>query len=80
MSFEQELQAFRRELPKLVRNSSNIGKFALIHNGAVSGIWNTSDEAIAAGYDRFGIEPFLVKEITEEEPVFFFSRRVTPCQ
>ena len=37
------------------------------------------DDAIKAGYSRFGLEPFLVKQIHALEQAQFISRFVDPC-
>lgn len=79
MPLERELEMFRRELPNLLRDPENHGKFVLIYGDALHGVWPTVDEALAAGYDKFQLEPFLVKEITEHERPRHFSRNVTKC-
>jgi hypothetical protein len=79
MALEQELETFRRELPQLLLQSENRGKYALIHGDKVDSVWATMDEALNAGYERFGLEPFLVKEITDDEKPRYFSRNVTRC-
>jgi hypothetical protein len=77
---ERDFAAFLRELPQLLQDGENRGKYALVHGEQVDSIWSTIDEALQAGYDRFGIEPFLVKEIIEVEEPRYFSRNVTPCR
>jgi hypothetical protein len=39
-------------------------------------VWDTWRDAIQAGYDRFGLKPFLVKQIQETERPFFFTRNI----
>jgi hypothetical protein len=34
---------------------------------------------LIAGYDHFGLESFLVKQIVEHEIPLYFSRNVVPC-
>ncbi len=79
MALEQELRTFQNELPDLLQDVDKRGKYALVHKDTVDSVWPTVDDALAAGYDRFGIEPFMVKEITEHEKPQRFSRRVTRC-
>jgi hypothetical protein len=79
VALEQELTTFRRELPALLRDEGKRGKYVLVHGDTVDSVWTTVDEALAAGYDRFGIEPFLVQQITEHERPHYFSRNVTRC-
>jgi hypothetical protein len=80
MSLEHDLKAFRRELPKLLKDPACVGQFALVHEGKVHGVWGTFDDALEAGYERFGIDPFIVKQVVEHEPVYYFSRRITSCR
>ncbi len=78
MPAEQDYAAFKSELPKLLADPEKVGKYALIHAEAIDSIWPTFEEAAHAGYDRFGLEPFLVQHIVEKEEPKFFSRRVAP--
>ena len=80
MALEKEWEAFQRALPDLLANPESVGKYALMHGDKVDSIWPGKDEAIAAGYERFGIEPFLVQHIVENEPPRYFSRSVVPWQ
>lgn len=75
--FERELATFRRELPCLLRDENNRGKYALIYGDRVDSIWDTVEQAVEAGYDRFGFEQFMVKEITEHEKPLYFSRNLS---
>jgi hypothetical protein len=55
------------------------GRFALIGDGKVAGVWDTYDDALGAGYEEFGLKPFLVKQIANREPVQFISRTAPIC-
>ncbi len=60
MALERELATYerkRRELAELA------GKFVLVHGDDIVGCFGTYDDAIKAGYQQFGLEPFLVKRI-----------------
>lgn len=76
MALETELATFRRELPKLLADSATNGAFALVRGDAVTACFPTFDAALAAGYDRFGLEPFLVKQVVEREPPAYFPRNL----
>ena len=80
MALERELVTFRKELPGLLATEGNRSKFVLIRGETVAGVWSTVDEALAAGYDRFELAPFLVKEIIEHEKPRYFSRNITSCR
>jgi hypothetical protein len=78
MSFERELAAYRRELPRLLDRS---GKFALVHGDEVVSNWDTYADALQEGYRRFGLDTFIVKQIQAVELVHFVTREITPvCQ
>ena len=79
MALERELELFSRELPNLLQVEGNRGKYALVYEARVDSVWATVDEALEAGYDRFGVNPFLVKQITEHEEPRYFSRGIKRC-
>ncbi len=78
MFLEKERATYQRELPGLLKNE---GKFVLIHGDDVVGVFDTEEEAIEAGDNRFGLDPFFVHQIREKEPVYFSPYPLTPpCQ
>lgn len=79
MIFEQELDTFRRKLPDLLQDPNKSGLFVLIHGDVVDSFWPSQEEGLQAGYERFGLDPFLIKRVVEREEPEFFSRRVRPC-
>lgn len=76
MALEKELQTYRAKLPEL--RAKEQGKFVLIHGDEVVDLFATYDDAIKEGYQKFGLEPFLVKRIEAVESVQFISRLVEP--
>jgi len=72
MSLEQELKTYEQEKQKLLLESK--GKFVLIKGNEIIGVYANQEDALTEGYKKFGNQEFLVKEITEIEPVNFFSR------
>jgi hypothetical protein len=46
------------------------GEYVLIKGEAVDGFYESRDEALTAGYSRFGIGPLFVKQILPTEPVY----------
>jgi hypothetical protein len=76
MTLDQELQTYRKALPKLLPQE---GKFALVHGTEIAGTYGTYEDALQAGYDRFGLEPFLVKQVQAVERVQFLTRDVVPA-
>ena len=67
---EAELATYERELPNLLAKE---GKWVLVHGQAVEGIFDTFDDALDAGCERFGLNPFLVKQIFAVEPMVFIG-------
>jgi hypothetical protein len=78
MALEKELETFHRELPKML--AEHPGEFVLIGRGLVDSFWPTEDEGYEAGCRRFGLEPFLVKQVQQyESPVTLFVDVTPPC-
>ena len=63
-----EQAVFARNLPGWLAEHRNA--HVLIKGKEVVGFYATRDEALAAGYARFGVVPLLVKEILDSEPVY----------
>ncbi len=76
MAFERELAVYLKKLPEL--KAENEGRFVLIHGDQVIDIFGSYEGALEAGYGKFGLEPFLVKQIHALEPRQFISRFVEP--
>jgi hypothetical protein len=76
VALEKELETFRRELPTLLNDPANRGRFALVCGDSVVGLYPTFDTALSEGYDKFGLDPFLVKEVTDHEEPRYFSRNL----
>jgi hypothetical protein len=73
MPLERELAAYRRNLPKLLDRQ---GKFAVYQGDELAGVWDTYADALSAAYERFGLQPFLVKRIEAVEQPLLISRSV----
>ena len=74
-TLEKELQTYWAKLPEWTAEE---GKYVLIKGDDVIGLFTAYEDAIKAGYDRFHLEPFLVKQIHAIEKVHFISRLVHP--
>lgn len=77
MALEKELETYAKKLPEL--KAEHEGKFVLIHGEDVVDTFSSYDDAIKAGYQKFDLDPFLVKQIRALEQVQFVSRFVDPC-
>ncbi len=70
-TLDKELATYNSKLPELKVHS---GKFVVIKDDSVEGVFDTYGDALKFGYDRFKLEPFLVKQISATEQVLQFSR------
>jgi hypothetical protein len=59
---QRDLQTYRRELPRLLREG-HAGKYAIIREDQVVGVWDTVDDALQAAGERFGLEPVATYQI-----------------
>ena len=76
MALEKELETYLKHVSEW---SEHEGKFVLIHGESVAGFYSTYEDALKEGYEKFGLDPFLVKQINALERVHFISRLVEPC-
>src|ERR1700749_1732455 len=60
MALENELKTYEANIDKWTEQS---GKFVLIHGDEVVDFFAAYEDAIKAGYQKFGLKPFLVKQI-----------------
>jgi hypothetical protein len=75
MALEKEFATYQARLPDLKEHE---GKYALIHGEDIADFFSTYEDAIKAGYQRYKLEPFLVKRVLTTEPVLFISRSILP--
>ena len=69
---EDELATYERHRAELLGSAQ--GKFVLIHDGEIGGVYDSKMDAINQGYEKFGVVPFLVKQIVPvEAPLNFTS-------
>jgi len=75
MALEKEMETYRNRLSDLKQHE---GKFVLIHGDTVVDYFAAYEDAIKAGYQKFKLEPFLVKQINAVEKVQHVTRRIMP--
>jgi hypothetical protein len=73
-NLESEIATYNRLLPGLLGQQ---GKFVLIKGAEQFGIFETYQDALSAGYQKFQLDPFFVKQISPAERVAFFTRDLT---
>jgi hypothetical protein len=61
---KQEIDTFNEHLPQLL---SQQGRFVLIKGLEVAGTFDSYQDALTAGYQRFKLNLFLVKRIAPAE-------------
>jgi hypothetical protein len=79
--FDRELETLYRALPDLLATGHE-GRHVLIHEDVVVGVWDTSDEALRVGYEKFDSGRFIAPRIRRDnveglEP-YFRWRRMAP--
>ncbi len=77
-TFARELETFERHHESLLRDAP--GKFVLIRGGELAGVWDRYEDALKAGYERYKLNPFLVKRVERQEHAETFTRDPGPCQ
>ena len=71
-TLETELRIYEQQREHLLGTAE--GKFVLIRNEEIVGVYDSKMDAIAQGYQKFGNVPFLVKQILKvEAPLDFLS-------
>jgi hypothetical protein len=77
MALERELATYTREKGNLLAEE---GKFVVIRNEKIIGIFTAYEDALQVGYEKCGLEDFLVKKIESVETVHWFTRVLdSPC-
>lgn len=75
MVLNRELKTYADRFQDLLAHE---GKFVLIHEGDIAGFFDTYADAVQAGYERYDLQPFLVKQVQAVEQAQFIS--AGPCQ
>ncbi|HEX4960516.1 MAG TPA: hypothetical protein VF173_06735 [Thermoanaerobaculia bacterium] len=60
--FEKEIAVYSK-----IKSKLPLGQFVLIHGDELIGVFATDAEAVTAGARRFGLEPYLVRQVRSEE-------------
>jgi len=63
------MATYRERLPELLPEHE--GRFVLIRDSAIVGVFPDRSAALREGYRRFGIVSFLVRQIAASEPVVY---------
>ena len=63
-----EWNTYRREVARLLAEGHE-GKFVLIKGEQIIGLWQTRDEAKDVALQRFLMQPVLIQQVLEREPL-----------
>ena len=72
-----ELAVYQRNLKEWENRE---GEYVLIKGEEMCGFFSSYDDALKTGYEKFGLESFLVKQINVIEQAHFISRSIDPCR
>jgi hypothetical protein len=67
MAFEVEIDRYDELLPELLQSSH--GKFVVIKDRELLGIFDSNDDAYEAGLNRYGLTGFLLRPVREKQQV-----------
>jgi hypothetical protein len=70
----EERATYRDHRSELVREHE--GQFVLIKGHNVVGVFSDRSAALREGYRRFGVVPFLVRQVAASEPVVYLPNVV----
>jgi hypothetical protein len=70
----KDVEAFEKQLPTL---QAQAGKFAVFVDGKLETVADTVKEAYEKGYEKAGLKPFLVRQITAMQIVQHFTRAIS---
>jgi len=74
---KRELETYERKKADLLAQA---GKFVVIKGDDVIGVYESYADALKIGYDKCGLNPFLVKRIQAVEPINLITRDLAlPC-
>jgi len=70
-ALETELKTYEAQKKSLLAQE---GKFVVIHGTEILGTYASYEDALKAGYEKYKLEPFLVKKIQAVDAVNFVTR------
>ena len=66
MALQEESKFFQEHVDEWFKNEDRANKWALIKGRELIGVFDTLNEAVKAGFKRFGLEPWFTAEINPE--------------
>ena len=59
----EETMFFQEHVGEWFKEKEQAGKWALVKGRELIGVYDTFDDAVKAGFKRFGLTPFFISEI-----------------
>ncbi len=72
---KEEMATYEAHLPEWTEQE---GRFVVIRGTEVVDFFETYEKALRTGYVRFGVVPFLVKQVRRKRQALFVTRMVAP--
>lgn len=76
--FDEDFATYNAQLPDMVR--VHRGQYVVIKNARLEHFSETYESALEWAYDRFGLDRFFVKRVSEDCDVAHFTRDLGPCR
>ena len=76
MELQKELATYEARRSELLDRA---GEYVLIRGDEILGFYHSYEDAIAGGYEKVGLKPFLVKKIEPVEAALFSTRDFPRC-
>ncbi len=64
----EELKTYQAHRAELLKTAK--GKYALVKNSAIVGLYDKEEEAFSEAYCRFRLSGFMIKQVLEHEEVY----------
>lgn len=77
-SLDTEECTYRESLADMLKGNAE-GQFVIIRGERICRFEPTYEQALSWGYENFGLEPFLVRRVTANQPEVYFSRYAGLC-
>jgi hypothetical protein len=69
---EKEAKTFEQKLPELLK--ADMGKFALIKEDQIVGVFSAIADALSYGYEKYNDQPFFVRQVLPtQQPLNFVN-------
>ena len=79
MALNKEYETYLNKLSDSEWVALNQGKYVLVKEDKVVQAFDSYGDALRGGYRRFGVDAFLVKQVSSMEQAHFISRLSAPC-